>query len=98
MAYDDPRDLRDEGMHRALEKTRNGRQKALPHVIAIPKGWEGLWEEVRISCTNRGVKQPHVPQVWSAFCNACLKMELLSASTTGVSRDRAPVMPAPIGS
>jgi hypothetical protein len=90
MAYDDPRDLRDEGMHRALEKDPEWQAKALPHVIAIPKGWEGLWEEVRISCTNRGVKQPHVPQVWSAFCNACLKMELFErVNDWGQPRSRA---------
>lgn len=80
MAYDDdsddPRDLRDEGMRRALEKDPEWQAKALPHVIAVPKGWEGLWEEVRIFCTNRGVKQPHKPQVWSAFSNVCIKLEL----------------------
>jgi hypothetical protein len=79
MAYDDdggdPRDLRDEGMHRVL-RDPEWMAKATAFAASLPTGWVGLAEDIRLYVIGRGLAQPHHPNVWGAFINSCIRLKM----------------------
>jgi hypothetical protein len=75
MSDDEARAARDAGMASALAQAGlEWRIAVVAKSSSIPKGWEGLYEEVRHFCEEHGVWQPRVPQCWSAMCGAMIKM------------------------
>jgi hypothetical protein len=93
---DDARGDRDEGMRRALEaqdrRDPRWRITALNLAGAYAPGWEGLFEEIRLSLIAQGLPNPPRSQVWSSLSGLLIRIGLFEHVEGGLwdqPRERA---------
>lgn len=68
---------RDDAIGRVSANAGNWMQRARISVRALPSGWEGTGEDIRLQLVNGGLEPPHHHNAWGALINWCVKAEVL---------------------
>lgn len=65
------REARDEGLEQVEEAAGAWMSMATAAVEALPAGWEGTGEDIRIM--SAGMPPPHHHNAWGAMINTCVR-------------------------
>lgn len=71
------KEKRDEGMDRVSGNNSTFTQQVIAIIRALPIGWEGMGEDIRIKATESGVEAPKSPNAWGAATNAAARAGLI---------------------
>ena len=80
--------LRDEGMKRVKRNNSDLMVKGLEIIRALPRGWRGQIENVRLELERLGKKPTH-PNFYGSLGREAMKLELLGRTGHRVSMRRA---------
>lgn len=68
--------LRDAGMARTTGLSPKWAAEAMAAIIAIPRGWQGMGEDIRVLVGDK-VGHPHHPNCWGALIMGAMRKGLL---------------------